>query len=73
MAAQPAAALGAVALTALAAATTLSTALVVAAVVLAAAAPLYLPAHRAGRETAPESRVEIDEGTDRVHPAATHW
>ncbi|GAB3958727.1 hypothetical protein GCM10027614_76790 [Micromonospora vulcania] len=49
MMAQPAGALGAVTLTALAAATSVSTAMVVGAVVLAVAAPLYLPAWRAGR------------------------
>ncbi|TDB95965.1 MFS transporter [Micromonospora fluostatini] len=49
MAAQPAAALGGITLTALADATTVSTALIVGAVVLAVAAPLYVPAWRAGR------------------------
>ncbi len=43
---QPAAAVGAIALTALAAATSVSTAMVVGAVVLALAAPLYLPARK---------------------------
>ncbi|MEH1013405.1 MFS transporter [Micromonospora sp. CPCC 206060] len=45
----PAGALGGVLLTALAGATTVSTALLAGAVVLACAAPLYLPAWRAGR------------------------
>ena len=49
MMAQPAGALGAVVLTALADATSVSTAMLVGAVVLAVAAPLYLPAWRAGR------------------------
>ncbi|MFY1620771.1 MFS transporter [Micromonospora sp. WMMD736] len=49
---QPAAALGGVVLTALAASTSVGTAMVVGAVVLAVAAPLYLPAWRAGRRPA---------------------
>ncbi|MET8281413.1 MFS transporter [Micromonospora sp. NPDC005174] len=49
---QPAAAFGGVVLTALAAATSVGTAMVVGAVVLAVAAPLYLPAWRAGRRAA---------------------
>ena len=53
MMAQPAGALGGVALTALADATSVSTAIVAGAVVLAAAAPLYLPAWLAGRRAAP--------------------
>ncbi|MGC4869715.1 MFS transporter [Micromonospora sp. DT53] len=53
MMAQPAAALGGVVLTALAAATSVSTAMVVGAVVLAVAAPLYLPAWLAGRRAVP--------------------
>ncbi|MGV9808057.1 MFS transporter [Micromonospora chersina] len=52
MMAQPAGALGAVVLTALADATSISVAMLVGAVVLAVAAPLYLPAWRAGRRTA---------------------
>jgi MFS family permease len=48
MAAQPAAALGAVTLTALADVTSVRTALFVAAAVLAAAAPLYIPARQQG-------------------------
>ncbi|MEO3745862.1 MFS transporter [Plantactinospora sp. B5E13] len=52
MMAQPAAALGGVLLTALAAATSVGTAMVVGAVVLAVAAPLYLPAWLAGRRSA---------------------
>ncbi|MET8307984.1 MFS transporter [Micromonospora sp. NPDC005173] len=55
MMAQPAGALGGVALTALAAATSISTAMVVGAVVLAIAAPLYLPAWRAGRRPAADT------------------
>ncbi|GIF96411.1 MFS transporter [Catellatospora citrea] len=55
---QPAGALGGVALTALAAATSISTAMLVGAVVLAAAAPLYLPAWReARRKPVPEREV----------------
>ncbi|MFD0596977.1 MFS transporter [Catellatospora coxensis] len=55
---QPAGAIGGVALTALAAATSISTAMYVGAVVLAAAALLYLPAWRAGRrEPLPEREV----------------
>ncbi|MET8153496.1 MFS transporter [Actinoplanes sp. NPDC049668] len=49
MVSQPAGALGAVTLTALAAATSLSTAMLAGGAVLAAAAPLYLPAWRAER------------------------
>ncbi|MFF5056851.1 MFS transporter [Micromonospora sp. NPDC000663] len=49
MVAQPGASLGGVVLTAIAAATSVSTAMVVGAIVLAVAAPLYLPAWRAGR------------------------
>ncbi|MGW9197470.1 MFS transporter [Micromonospora chersina] len=49
---QPAGALGAVVLTALADATSISVAMLVGAVVLAVAAPLYVPAWRAGRRTA---------------------
>ncbi|MFG3699262.1 MFS transporter [Micromonospora sp. NPDC047620] len=51
MMAQPAGALGGVVLTMVAEATSISTAMVVGAVVLAVAAPLYLPAWRAGRRT----------------------
>ncbi|OZV78735.1 MFS transporter [Micromonospora echinospora] len=51
MVAMPAGALGGVVLTALADATSVSTAMLVGAVVLAVAAPLYLPAWRAGRRT----------------------
>ncbi|MGW4296745.1 MFS transporter [Micromonospora chersina] len=49
---QPAGALGAVVLTALADATSITVAMLVGAVILAVAAPLYLPAWRAGRRTA---------------------
>ncbi|MFF0152026.1 MFS transporter [Micromonospora sp. NPDC005203] len=52
MMAQPAAALGGVVLTAIAAAASVSTAMVVGAVVLAVAAPLYLPAWLASRRPA---------------------
>jgi MFS family permease len=55
MMAQPAGALGMVVLTVLADATSISTAMVVGAVVLAVAAPLYLPAWRAGRRAPAES------------------
>ncbi|MGY3520120.1 MFS transporter [Micromonospora sp. PTRAS2] len=53
MMAQPAGALGALTLTALAEHTSVSAAMLVGAVVLAMAAPLYLPAWRAGRAPAP--------------------
>ncbi|WP_320067966.1 MFS transporter [Micromonospora sp. RTGN7] len=53
MMAQPAGALGALALTALAGRSSVSTAMLAGAVVLALAAPLYLPAWRAGRHAAP--------------------
>ncbi|WP_225854847.1 MFS transporter [Micromonospora sp. ALFpr18c] len=59
MMAQPAAALGSVVLTALAAATSVATAMVVGAVVLAVAAPLYLPAWRAGRRVTAEPAVPV--------------
>jgi hypothetical protein len=59
MVAQPAGALGAVLLTALAAATSLSTAMLVGGAVLAVAAPLYLPAWRAGRRQ-PVTTVEAE-------------
>lgn len=49
---QPAGALGALVLTAVADATSITVAMLVGAVVLAVAAPLYLPAWRAGRRTA---------------------
>ncbi|MEW2330760.1 MFS transporter [Micromonospora chersina] len=65
---QPAGALGAVVLTALADATSISVAMLVGAVVLAVAAPLYLPAWRAGRRTAD---AEPDPGERRPgHSAA---
>ncbi|MET8837200.1 MFS transporter [Micromonospora sp. NPDC004540] len=54
MMAQPAGALGAVVLTALADATSITVAMLVGAVVLAVAAPLYLPAWRAGRRASAE-------------------
>lgn len=53
MFAQPAGALGAVALTALAEASSVSIAMVTGGVLLAAAAPLYLPAWRQARTTGP--------------------
>jgi hypothetical protein len=53
MAGLSAAALGLIALTALAEATSLSTAMYVGALVLAAAAPLYIPAWRQSREKEP--------------------
>jgi MFS transporter, DHA1 family, tetracycline resistance protein len=52
MIAQPAGALGLIALTALATATTVSTAIVLGAIILALAAPLYLPAATAARHRA---------------------
>ncbi|AYF28385.1 MFS transporter [Micromonospora tulbaghiae] len=58
MAAQPAGALGAVTLTALADATSVSVAMIVGGVVLAVAAPLYLPAWRAARRTSQDVTVE---------------
>ncbi|MEV5767706.1 MFS transporter [Micromonospora sp. NPDC052213] len=57
MMAQPAGALGGVVLMMLAEATSISTAMFVGAVVLAVAAPLYLPAWRAGRRAAPAADV----------------
>lgn len=70
---QPAGALGAVVLTALADATSISVAMLVGAVVLAVAAPLYLPAWRAGRRTAdaepdPGERRPGDSATGPGHP-----
>ncbi|MER7417473.1 MFS transporter [Micromonospora peucetia] len=64
MVAQPAGAIGGVVLTMLAQATSISTALLVGAVVLAVAAPLYLPAWRAGRrpEGVPGSGPEAGSG-----------
>jgi predicted MFS family arabinose efflux permease len=64
MVSQPAGALGAVVLTALAAATSLSTAMVVGGAVLAVAAPLYLPAWRADRH-----RPAADPDADGSAPA----
>ncbi|PSK62206.1 hypothetical protein B0E53_05885 [Micromonospora sp. MH33] len=61
MVAQPAGALGAVVLTALADATSITVAMLVGGVVLAVAAPLYLPAWRAGRRT-PGPVAEPDAG-----------
>ncbi|MFG1803959.1 MFS transporter [Micromonospora carbonacea] len=61
MMAQPAGALGAVALTALAERASVSTAMLVGAVVLAAAAPLYLPAWRAARTPAAAGPT-VDDG-----------
>ena len=63
MVAQPAASLGAVALTALADATNVSAAMLVGAVVLAVAAPLYLPAWLASRE--PRNSVAARQCTTR--------
>ncbi|MCP3781849.1 MFS transporter [Micromonospora sp. A3M-1-15] len=70
---QPAGALGAVVLTALADATSISVAMLVGAVVLAVAAPLYLPAWRAGRRTAdaepdPGERRPGDSASGPGHP-----
>lgn len=55
---QPGFALGAVLLTALADRRGVGTAMVVGAVALAVAAPLYLPAWRAGRRAAPADPTE---------------
>jgi hypothetical protein len=56
---QPASALGTIALTSLAGATSVSTAMLVGAVVLAVAAPLYWPAWRQSRAAARvQSRVD---------------
>jgi MFS family permease len=56
---QPASALGTIALTSLAGATSVSTAMLAGAVVLAVAAPLYWPAWRQSRATVPvQSRVD---------------
>ncbi|WP_198348201.1 MFS transporter [Plantactinospora sp. KBS50] len=73
MMAQPAAALGGVALTALAGATSVSTAMLAGAVVLAAAAPLYLPAWRArptGPDGTPTAQAAAD-GTRAAHGTPT--
>jgi hypothetical protein len=55
-ASQPASAVGTVALTAFAQATSVSWAMVAAAIVLAAAAPLYVPAWRQSRRSAADTR-----------------
>jgi hypothetical protein len=60
----PAAAIGALVLTSIAAASSLTTAMVVAALVCAAAAPLYLPARRAER-----ARVADGEPVEEVAAA----
>ncbi|MET7807593.1 MFS transporter [Micromonospora chersina] len=65
---QPAGALGAVVLTAVADATSITVAMLVGAVVLAVAAPLYLPAWRAGRRTA---AAEPDPGEHRPGDSAS--
>lgn len=65
MMAQPAAALGGVVLTALAAATSVGTAMVVGAVVLAVAAPLYLPAWLAGRRAPAAEPTAVAVPADR--------
>jgi predicted MFS family arabinose efflux permease len=70
MMAQPAGALGAVVLTALADATSISTAMLVGAVVLAVAAPLYLPAWRAGRRVPAESAGTAQLAETTAEPAA---
>jgi hypothetical protein len=49
MVAQPAGSIGLIVLTAIASSASVSTAIVIGGVVLAAAAPLYLPAVRAGK------------------------
>ncbi|MFU8854381.1 MFS transporter [Micromonospora sp. SL1-18] len=73
---QPAGALGAVVLTALADRTSVSLAMLVGAVVLALAAPLYLPAWRAGRNAAPVPAAvgqppQVDQAEpEEAHPAA---
>ncbi|MGK5676963.1 MFS transporter [Micromonospora sp. URMC 106] len=59
---QPGFAVGAIVLTALADAVSVSTAMLVGAVVLAVAAPLYLPAWRAGRRPAPDPVPAADAG-----------
>ncbi|SCL25006.1 Predicted arabinose efflux permease, MFS family [Micromonospora rhizosphaerae] len=70
MMAQPAGALGGVVLTALADRTSISTAMLVGAVVLAVAAPLYLPAWRAGRTgTADRAKLPPVTDPDRAAPA----
>ncbi|KAB1913772.1 MFS transporter [Micromonospora sp. AMSO31t] len=64
---QPAGALGAVVLTAVADATSITVAMLVGGVVLAVAAPLYVPAWRAGRRTA---AAEPDAGGQRPGDSA---
>ncbi|MFJ8580773.1 MFS transporter [Micromonospora sp. NPDC093277] len=68
MMSQPAGALGAVVLTALADRTSISLAMLVGGVVLALAAPLYLPAWRVGRNATPVGQPPLDpaESEDRA-------
>ncbi|MEV0004892.1 MFS transporter [Micromonospora sp. NPDC050980] len=69
MMAQPAGALGAVVLTALADATSVGVAMLVGALMLAVAAPLYLPAWRAGRAAAGSGPAEPGAAeSDTVRP-----
>jgi MFS family permease len=62
MVAQPAGALGAILLAALADGTSLSTAMVVGGIICAAAAPLYIPAWRAERAWAAGARLQLATG-----------
>jgi len=71
MMAQPAGALGGIALTALADATTVSTAMLVGAVVLAVAAPLYLPAWFAARTVAPREPDPVGIRVDHTSAGAS--
>ena len=71
MVAAPGFALGGIALTALAGAATVGTAMLVGAVVLAVAAPLYLPAGRANRTTAPSGAADTAPFGDRPCLGAT--
>ena len=62
MVAQPAGALGAILLAALADGTSLSTAMVVGGIICAAAAPLYIPAWRAERARTAATRLQLAAG-----------
>jgi hypothetical protein len=60
MVSQPAGSVGMIVLTSLAGATSTATAMLAGGVVLALAAPLYLPAWRAGRRAAPAPRDDVE-------------
>ncbi len=69
---QPASAVGTVALTAFAQATSVSWAMVAAAVILAAAAPLYVPAWRQGRRSGVGTVSAAPAGRQPSHQDQTH-